>query len=75
MHRHSRLHAKACAEIKNWQHQPCHDMQLSMPWHAKLKKTGSVEDATARRTGCRNIVDSFDLFALWGKKHDFKSGI
>ena len=47
----------------------------SMPWHAKLKKTGSVEDATAWRTGCRSTLDNFDLFALWGPKHDFKSRI
>ena len=49
-----------------------------MPWHAKWKKTGSVEDAAACRTGCRSMhktTDNFDLFALWGPKHDFKSGI
>ena len=55
-----------------------HSVLHVMPWHAKLRKLAVLwmsRHAGLDDAACNKTVDNFDLFALWGPKHDFKSGI
>ena len=58
-------HNVAASEMEeNWQNSQCCSIEDSMTRHS----------GGTRKT-CRSTADNFDLFVLWGPKHDFQSGI